>query len=256
MSRLMAAPAFFAWTLLSASAFAQPAEPPAGSHPFDPEIERAEARIATMRREIQDYTCIFTKRERVEGKLMPYEQMVLRIRHNPFSVYMYWLAPKEVRGQQVVYIEGRNNGKMLAQPIGLLGKAGPYSLKVDGPIAMNGQRYQITTSGMLNMIEQLVVEAKGERKYGETTVKYYRGARVEDRVCTVTEVTHPQRPHFQYYMARIYVDDELQLPVRLETYLWPAKPGDQPPVLEEYTYTKIKLNNGFTDADFQIRKAN
>ncbi len=229
---------------------------PLGTHPFDAEIQRAAVQIASMQRDIRDYSCIFTKRERVKGKLMGYEQVVLRVRHNPFSVYMYWLSPDTIKGQQVVYIEGRNDGKMIAQPVGAFGIGGPYHIKPTGPFAMKNQRYPITGAGMLKMIEQLVQEAKQERKFGETTVKYYQGARVDGRVCTVTEVTHPKRQHFLYHMARIYIDDERQLPIRLETYLWPPKAGDPLPVLEEYTYSKIKLNNGFTDADFVIRKGN
>jgi hypothetical protein len=255
MFRFKAAFIFLAMTLVANLGFGdRPDVFPAGTHPFDPEIQKAHARIASMKREIQDYSCIFTKRERVKGKLLGYEQIAMRVRHNPFSVYMYWLSPDGTKGQQAVYIEGRNDGKMIAQPVGALGIGGPYHLKPTGPFAMKNQRYPITNAGMLKMMEQLVVEAQGERKYGETTVKYYQGAKVDGSVCTVTEVTHPKRQHFLYHMARIYVDDQLQLPIRLETYLWPPKAGDPLPVLEEYTYTKIKLNNGFTDADFVIRK--
>jgi hypothetical protein len=39
--------------------------------------------------------------------------------------------------------------------------------------------------------------------------------------------------------------------VRYESYGWPAVEGEAPPLLEEYTYLKVKLNNGFTDADFE-----
>ena len=231
--------------------------PPAAggpAHPLDPEINFARQRLAAMEQNIQDYSCIFTKREMVDGKLLPYEQMFMKVRHKPFSVYMYFLGPEDVKGQQVVYVEGQNNGKMVAQPVGLKGKFGPYYLDPNGSFAMAGQRYPITNAGFLNLTKQLVEEGMRDRQHPQCEVKQYKGAKVADRTCTVTEITHPQLPQFQYHKARIFVDDEWNIPIRLESYLWPQQPGGQPPVLEEYTYSNLKFNNGFTDADFVIRE--
>jgi hypothetical protein len=38
--------------------------------------------------------------------------------------------------------------------------------------------------------------------------------------------------------------------VHYEAKLWPSKPGAPPELLESYTYVNIKINQGFTDADF------
>jgi Protein of unknown function (DUF1571) len=57
-------------------------------------------------------------------------------------------------------------------------------------------------------------------------------------------------------VARIFVDDELNVPIRYESYDWPEQAGGQPELIEEYTYLNLKLNNGFTDADFDIRNPN
>ena len=68
---------------------------------------------------------------------------------------------------------------------------------------------------------------------------------------TCIQVVHPvPRKNFTFNVARVYVDDELNLPVRYESYDWPDKPGGKPILLEEYTYTDIKMNNGFSDMDF------
>ena len=58
--------------------------------------------------------------------------------------------------------------------------------------------------------------------------------------------------NFLYHLARIYVDDELNLPIRYESFDWPAKAGGEPQLLEEYTYQNMKVNNGFTDTDFSV----
>ena len=64
------------------------------------------------------------------------------------------------------------------------------------------------------------------------------------------------RREFRYHIARIFVDDELNLPVHYEAYDWPEKPGGEPILTERYTYLNLKLNNGFTDMDFDVRNPN
>jgi hypothetical protein len=82
-------------------------------------------------------------------------------------------------------------------------------------------------------------------------VKYYTDAKVNGRKCTVMEVIHPvRRAYFTYHIARIFIDDELQVPIRYAAYDFPATAGGAPRVIEEYTYLNIKLNVGLTDKDF------
>ena len=54
-------------------------------------------------------------------------------------------------------------------------------------------------------------------------------------------------------MAELYVDDELNVPVRLTGYDWPAAQGGQPVLLEFYTYTNIQINVELPDSDFNRR---
>ena len=54
-------------------------------------------------------------------------------------------------------------------------------------------------------------------------------------------------------MAQIFIDEELNIPIRYVAYGWPEKAGGDKVILEEYNYTDIKLNRGFTDADFDPR---
>jgi hypothetical protein len=52
---------------------------------------------------------------------------------------------------------------------------------------------------------------------------------------------------------RVYIDDELDLPIRFEAYDWPVEADADPPLAEQYTYTRLRLNNSFTDTDFDVR---
>ncbi len=52
------------------------------------------------------------------------------------------------------------------------------------------------------------------------------------------------------YLARIFVDNQWRFPIRVEVYELPRDSKHIPRLLEEYTYLDLKLNNGYTDADF------
>jgi hypothetical protein len=194
------------------------------------------------------------KREQVNGKIGEEEYMFAKIRHRPLSVYMYFLKPQSLQGQEVIWIEGQNDGKMWAHGTGIQKVFGTVSLNPTGPIAMKGNRYPITEIGILNLVERLVEIGEQDAQYGECEVKFIPGAKINDRVCTCIQVVHPvPRRNFRFYLARIFVDDELNVPIRFESYDWPDSQGGQPKLIEQYTYLNLKLNNGFTDADFDYR---
>ncbi len=226
-------------------------------HPLMPALRWAYEGVGNIEK-IADYSATVAKRERVDGKLNDYEHMFVKVRHKPFSVYMYFLAPAKLKGQEVIFIEGTNDGLMYAHTVGLKDKMfGTVRLKPDGPIAMSGQRYPLTELGILNLVRRLVQVAETDVKYGECEVKFFKGAKINSRVCTCIQVVHPvPRRNFLFHLARIFVDDELNVPIRYESYEWPKEPGGPPELIEEYTYLNLKLNNGFTDADFDIKNPN
>jgi len=228
-----------------------------GEHPLMPALRWAYDGVNKIEK-INDYSATLVKREEIKGELREHEFMFVKVRHNPFSVYMRFLGPAELKGQEVIYVEGLNDGKMWAHGTGLKKKMfGTVSLKPDGLVAMQNQRYPLTELGILNLVRRLVEVAEHDATKGECEVKFYKGAKIEDRVCTCIQVIHPvPRRDFLFHKARIFVDDELNMPIRYESYSWPKKAGQKPGLMEEYTYMNLKLNNGFTDADFDIRNPN
>lgn len=203
---------------------------------------------------IQDYSATMVKRERHDGKVNDPEYMFIKVRHKPLSVYMYFLKPDHFKGQECIWIQGQNNGKMWGHGTGMRKVFGTVPLDPTGPIAMKGNRYPITEVGIHNLVRRLVEEGEKDTQYGECEVKYFQGAKLNGRSCTCIQVVHPvPRRNFQFNIARIFVDDEYNLPVRFEAHDWPSQAGGQPELIEEYTYLNLKFNNGFTDADFDIR---
>ncbi len=228
-----------------ASPRAQPNE-----HPLMPVLRWAKQGLPAIEN-LKDYSATLVRRERIRGKLSGYEYLAIKIRHAPFSVYACFQAPAPVKGQEVIYIAGQNQGNLLAHKAHM---SATVSLHPDGLIAMSGRHYPITEIGLVTLVRRLVEVGEKDVKYGECEVKYFPKAKINQRLCTVIQVVHPvPRDVFLFHLARVFVDDEWKVPIRYESYDWPSEPGGEPRLIEEYTYLDLKLNNGFTDEDFSTQ---
>ena len=77
---------------------------------------------------------------------------------------------------------------------------------------------------------------------------------MKDRVCTVLQVTQPtKQPNLEFYQASVFIDDQLNVPIRYIAYDWPANADAPLDVLEEYNYLNLKVNVGLKDEDFDPR---
>jgi hypothetical protein len=216
-------------------------------HPLAPVLRWAEEGLPVIE-SLKDYSATLVRRERIRGKLSKYEYVFVKIRHQPFSVYARFLSPASVKGQEVVYVAGQNQGNLWAHRAHMPIKV---SLNPQGMIAMAGRHYPLTEIGLVNLVRRLAEVGRQDVRYGECTVKYFTAAKLNQRVCTVIQVAHPvPRDVFRFHLARVFVDDELKMPIRYESYDWPSEPGGEPELIEEYSYLDLKLNNGFTDLDF------
>ena len=216
-------------------------------HPLTPVLRWARRGLPAIEN-LKDYSAILAKRERVRGKLGGYEYLFIKIRHTPLSVYARFQAPAKVEGQEVIYVAGQNQGNLLGHKPHM---AVTVSLRPEGMIAMTNRRYPLTEIGLVNLVRRLVEVGEQDVHHGECEVTYFTTAKVNSRPCTVIQVVHPTpRDMFRFHLARVFVDDELKVPIRYESYDWPRKPGGSPRLIEEYTYLDLKLNNGFTDEDF------
>lgn len=221
-------------------------------HPLAPVL--AAAREARARAAgLEGYTATFIKQELTTKKGLVRQAMQIKFRREPFSVYLKFIEPHE--GREVIFVEGKNKGKMqVHEASGIASLAGTISVNPHGDEALKENRYPITNFGMEKLMDAIVEQLEGELKHAESTVQVYPQAKIGELECRMFEVTHPkERPHFRFHKTRLYVDRQSGLPVRTEQYGFPRKSGEEPPLLEEYTYTQIKSEPRLTDIDFDVR---
>ena len=202
---------------------------------------------------VRDYTCLLIKRERMNGKLSPDNVMEMKVRTQPFSVYLRWLQPRGEAGQEVCYVAGKNDGKMRVHPKGVLGSvAGFVSLDPNDPRARQTSRRNITEAGIGNMIERFARAWEHERSLNLTRQVQIAEYEYNRRRCARVEIIHPDNGNgqFLYYRDVIYFDKETHLPIRVEFYDWPRQPGDPPQLVEVYSFANMRLNVGLGDDVF------
>lgn len=244
--------------------------PPVQDHPLAAPLRMAREKLAYSQQEIHDYSAILVKRERVGDELLAHQFISLKVRNErldsqvgvvvPFSVYMHFVGPESLKGREVLWVKGQNNNKLVAHAGS--GFAGLLSIWLEptSTVAMRDQRYPVNYIGMESLLEQYIVRLEKDRRVGtreDFQVRIFKGARVDGRVCTCTQVTHPvRRAYLDNHVTRLFVDDEDNVPIRYVAWDWPTQQGASPAVIEEYSYTKVKLNLGFTNSDFDYKNPN
>lgn len=204
-------------------------------------------------KEVSDYTGRLTKQERYKGNLLPEEVMAVKIREEPFSVYIRHLSPESKNGQEAIYVEGQNDGKLVAHAVGAGAFLGTIKLDPNGWLAMMDNLHPITDIGLRNLVRQLLEMADKKRDYFlKCKITIIEDGELNGRPCRILDLRSPQpAADFRMAIARIYFDKEWQVPVRYEAFDFP--PGDdqgEPILMERYTWSDLKFNVGLTDRDF------
>lgn len=233
-----------------------------GQHRLDPLLGLAEAALQKMRAEIRDYRATIIKQERVGGSLQDENYIECKVRQSsldssndsdtgkPFGVYLRFLEPASARGREVIWVKGENNDRLIAHEGGLKNLL-TVRLKPSSPLAMMGNRYPITDIGIENLLVRFVEIGNEIKTAGDCEVHLRHDVLINERPCTKIEIAQlEKRAGQKFFRAEIYIDHEHSVPIRYTAFDWPEKDGDEPPLIETYTYADLEVNVGITDADF------
>ena len=183
---------------------------------------------------VSDYTAVFRKQERLDGKLLPEGTILLKFQ-KPLKVYMKWIEDPS-KGTEALYVDGSNGNKLLVHRGGILGIL-TLSLDPRGSLALSRNRHPITEVGFGYLIDGLQRNIKTALLAEES----FRG-----RSAMVLEAKFAPRAGRTYYASRMvcHIDTELQLPIGAAFY------DENDLLFEQYSYSDVKLNVGLTPLDF------
>ena len=204
-----------------------------------------------------DYTTTFFKQERVGGDLGDAQVVELKMRHSPFSVYMKWIVG--CKGRQVLYVDGKNDGKILVQLGGWKRRFPAIKLDPNGSLAMKESRYPITKSGLLEIVKMAIAYRKHDlRNLHYVGCQMIDGRKFEKSDCLCFVVEYASQTISEVYRKSImYIDKNSLMPVLIKNFTWPKKVAgvspnnlDQTTLIEFYTFTNTKFDQRLANTDF------
>ena len=193
---------------------------------------------------IADYSCQFVKMENIGGELRKPETTLMKFRAKPFSVYVKWIE-EVTKGQEVIYVDGVNDGKAYVHPSGLLGILfRKVSIDPLSKTALKHSRRPLTMAGMGNMLRLIVPQCEAAKANGDLSLAY-EGLRQEDgRPAYLFKRVLPNKNKYPCEVLLIYIDCEYLLCVRTDAWDWGGG------LLSHYSYTDLMINPGLEDINF------
>ena len=199
---------------------------------------------------IASYTVTFRKQERINGKLLPEQTYFLKVRHEPFAVYMKGLQP--VAGRELIYAEGYHDNHVIGHPVGLSRLLVPR-LKVppDHPLILAESRHPMNQAGLGNLIRKLIGYRRLDLEERDATTVLDRIVTPEGRAWLRSTHVHLQpRPGRPLAETEVLYDPATRIPLRFTGYDWPS-PGQSEKLLgERYCYDDLVPDAGLTPQDF------
>ena len=225
-------------------------------HPLDPALAVAKLGLGKIKAELRDYTALMVKQEEVNGKLLGEEFLRVKVRHADAAnsinkaFYVRHVKPENMAGQEAIWVQNENDGKLIGHGSGLA-RLIKVNLDPEGMLAKRGNRYPITELGIETLMMRMLERGKNSRTDADCKVEYDRSLKIDGNACTLITITHPQEKEgLDFHIAKIYIDDDLDLPVGYEGYWWPDDEGGPAKLIERYFYRELQLNPGLKDLDF------
>lgn len=219
------------------------------THPFLPAMKMAAEAYEAVSR-LEGYEATFIKNELI-GRQMLSSQCTVKVRHNPFSVYMKYVTPHE--GREVIYVDGQNNGNMLAHETGFASLIGTVTVAPTDRRALDENRYPITSFGMKNMAHGVLVALLGDKTGEGGTVNLFPKAKIGDVACRAIEMSYAKpAPGRMFQSCRLYLEATTSLPIRIQNYTFPQRRNEAPQLVEDYFYTAVKTNVALVAQDFDV----
>ncbi len=218
------------------------------------QIALLEMCLDNYREHYSDYTCLFTKLERINGKFQPKQLVDVAFRQEPFSVAMTWRTEDEEgeslkmpKGDRALYVEGKWKDKMLVRPTSPLLQAltgGFVQRKPRDPEVMKSTLRPISSFGFERSLENLLSVYRAADEAGDLTTKFAGYTTIGDREAIVIERYLPAEKDYPAARTVTAIDVQYLVPVLVEGYDWE---GDK---FCTYTFADVQFNLNLTEERF------
>lgn len=223
---------------------------------FDP-IELLRSGRERCARDVQSYSCVFLRQERLDGKLTAPQAIRVLYREEPQSVYMIW-GRDAVRVRRALYVRDRllnDDGEELAlvEPAGAVIRlfVSQVRVPIHGKEARKSGRFTIDQFGFLRVLDRILNDNARLARLGGLRWTY-DGPGVIDGRPTRKLIRH--LPYTgaggAYPDARlvVHLDREWLAPVAVFSFA----DEHQRILLGSYVTTQVRLNPALADSSFEF----
>jgi hypothetical protein len=230
-------PANVAWPALCQLDKAAPGDADALPNP-DP-VAFLEQCLKRYDRDVQGYTVVMQKQERVGKVLHPKEIIDASFREKPFSVRMDW-KQGERRAKKVLFVEGQHDGQIVIRPAGRLAGLVVVTRPLTDTDVKQSGRIPINEFGMKIGSQRVLNSWKAAQQRKTLHVEYLGVFRVKDagdRLCYKLHRKDYERPEEDGITDLvIYIDKETWLQVGS------VLRGKDGMLIGEYYFRDVRLN--------------
>lgn len=213
---------------------------------------------ARYQRDIREYRCVLVKQERLDDGLTAAQQIEVRYRESPHTVYMLWQKNAD-QAKRALYMDAPDfvdkKGRKLArvEPAGALVRlfVTDTFVQIHGPEARQSSRRSIDECGFAALFNLLHEYNGTAAARGVLNIRCTGTGQVDGRPTFVIVRDLPyEGPKGPYPDARLilHLDQEWLLPVAVYSYA----DRNETQLLGSYVFTKVELNPGFTEDAFRF----
>ncbi|MDX1969775.1 MAG: DUF1571 domain-containing protein [Planctomycetaceae bacterium] len=204
-----------------------------------------------------DYTAVFSKQELVGDQLLELQDIYLKCRHAPFSVYLRWLSGDVDR--EVLYVDGQNGGEMIVHGGGWKARLPSLSISPNSSLAMQESRYPVTKAGILGTLDiMLEIHAEDVAKDRLARSDQLADEEFDGRQCAAFLIEYRDAKLSPTYRKSItLIDKEWNVPLYTRNFGWPnvgetatGDELDEATLIEFYTFTEVEFRQQLATADF------
>ena len=203
------------------------------------------------------YTAQFIKQELVNGELLDEQEIEMKVRHAPFSVYLKWVTGEA--GREVLYVDGHNDGRLTAHGGGWKARLPAVSLEPTSRMAMAESRYPVTSAG-LHFLAKMMLDIHRQDLQNKTVGRCEQLSNqvFDGRPCHAFLIEYKdQKVSEQYRKSLTLIDKEWSIPIYTKNYGWPERDVqadsdqlDDASLIEFYSYSNVQFQPKLVAVDF------
>ena len=192
---------------------------------------------------LTDYTCLLTLKELIGDHYRVENELLFKFKKEQH--FYFKLTGGFRSGTQVVFVKGKNDGKLLVRLASVLKF---IRLRIDPTrsLVMSNSRHPLDEADIGHVLGIINDNYRKARKNNEGRMTYAGEDSLEGRKVMVFNAEFPKDKGYYGKKIQISIDKELYLPTKIIVYGWDDE------LLETYAYTQCRFNSGLTEKDFEL----